>query len=281
MNTGRARHNRPCQDRAPDRRQLPQSSARRRRQARARRRYLRKGWVEVAQRRKMACVPEDVAFAPKPKSDVSMVVAAIEASVACAWALGDTVYGSDKTLRVMLEGHDRPYLLSVHGNERLMIADFRTHTAKELAAGLSPDAWRRFAAGQASKGPRLLDWARIRLFRLPSAPRDHCRLIRRSRSITDPTDVAFYVTFAPVIAVLPKLAVVAGLRWTIEECFHSANCRRGSTTAKLAPGAAGICKWRLSMLALVFFLGLRAQLKEAQIGAVSGKANKRSLSSAT
>jgi hypothetical protein len=37
---------------------------------------------------------------------------------------------------------------------------------------------------------------------------------------------------------------------------------------------------RLSMLALAFLAGLRARLKEAQIDAASGKANKRSLSAA-
>src|ERR1700730_1663067 len=52
--------------------------------------------------------------------------------------------------------------------ERLMMGDFRTHTAEDLAAGLSGDDWRRLPAGEGSKGPRLYDWARLRLFRLQS-----------------------------------------------------------------------------------------------------------------
>ena len=82
-------------------------------------------------------------FATKPKIGVAMVAAAIEAGVPCAWVLGDSVYGSDKTLRVMLESHDKPYVLCVRGNERLMMGDFRTHTAEEL--GRRPIA-RRMAA---------------------------------------------------------------------------------------------------------------------------------------
>jgi SRSO17 transposase len=42
------------------------------------------------------------------------------------------------------------------------------------------------------------------------------------RSISDPADMAFYVTFAPDTTELKELAAVVGLRWTIEECFQSA-----------------------------------------------------------
>ena len=102
-----------------------------------RRLYLPKDWIEDAERRKKAGVPDDVSFATKPKIGVAMVALAIEAGVPCAWVLGDSVYGSDKSLRVMLESHEKPYVLSIRGNERLMMGDFRTHTAEELAAGLS------------------------------------------------------------------------------------------------------------------------------------------------
>ena len=62
--------------------------------------------------------------------------------------LGDSVYGSGKSLRVMLEHHDKPYVLSIRGNERLMMGDFRTHTAEDLATGLSGDDWRRLPEGR-------------------------------------------------------------------------------------------------------------------------------------
>jgi SRSO17 transposase len=243
-----------------------------------RRLYLPKDWIEDAERRRMVGVPDDVTFATKPKIGVSMVAAAIEAGVPCAWVLGDSVYGSDKTLRVMLESHDKPYVLSVRGNERLMMGDFRTHTAEDLAAGLSADEWRRLPAGQGSKGPRLYDWARLRLFRLQSPPWDHWLLIRRS--IADPTDMAFYVTFGPDVTELPELAAVAGLRWTIEECFQSAKGETGLDHCEARSWHGWHRHMTLSMLALAFLAGLRARLKEAQIDAASGKANKRSLSAA-
>ena len=231
-----------------------------------RRLYLPKDWIEDAERRRRRLgVPDDVTFATKPKIGVSMVAAAIEAGVPCAWVLGDSVYGSDKTLRVMLESHDKPYVLSVRGNERLMMGDFRTHTAEDLAAGLSADEWWRLPAGQGSKGPRLYDWARLRLFRLQSPPWDHWLLIRRS--IADPTDMAFYVTFGPDVTELKELAAVAGLRWTIEECFQSAKGETGLDHCEARSWHGWHRHMTLSMFALAFLAGLRARLKEAQIDA--------------
>lgn len=241
-----------------------------------RRLYLPKDWIEDVERRKTASIPDEVTFATKPKIGIAMLAAALNAGVPCAWVLGDSVYGSDRSLRVMLESHDKPYVLSIRGNERLMMGDFRTHTAEDLAAGLSGDDWRRLPAGEGSKGPRLYDWTRLRLFRLQSPPWDHWLLIRRS--IADPTDMAFYVTFGPHTTELNELAAVAGLRWTIEECFQSAKGETGLDHCEARSWHGWHRHMTLSMLALAFLAGLRARLKEAQIGAASDKANKRSLS---
>jgi SRSO17 transposase len=243
-----------------------------------RRLYLPKDWAEDPERRAGASVPEDVRFATKPKIGAAMVEAALQAGVPCAWVLGDAVYGSDKSLRVMLERREKPYVLCVRGNERLMVGDFHTHTAEELAAGLSPDQWRRLPAGEGSKGPRLYDWARLRLLRLQAPPWDHWLLIRRS--IADPTDLAFYATFGPHLTELHELAAVAGLRWTIEECFQSAKGETGLDHCEARSWHGWHRHMTLSMIALAFLAGLRARLKETQIAVASDKANKRSLSPA-
>jgi hypothetical protein len=44
-----------------------------------------------------------VTFATKPKIGIAMVAAALDAGIPCAWVLGDSVYGSDNSLRVMLD----------------------------------------------------------------------------------------------------------------------------------------------------------------------------------
>lgn len=244
----------------------------------ARHLYLPKDWIEDALRRKAASIPDGVVFATKPKIGTAMVEAVLDARVPCAWVLGDSVYGSDKGLRVMLERHDKPYVLSIRGNERLLMGDFHTHTAEDLAASLTANQWQRLPAGAGSKGPRLYDWARLRLFRMQAPPWDHWLLIRRS--IADPPDMAFYVTFGPHTTDLKELAAVAGLRWTIEECFQSAKGETGLDHCEVRSWHGWYRHITLSMLALAFLACLRARLKEAQIGAAPDKENKRSLSAA-
>jgi len=165
-------------------------------------------------RREQARVPDNVTFATKPQIACALLSAALDADVPCAWVLADAVYGSDKNLRMMLERRGKHYVLAVRSNERLMTDDRFLHqargTAADLAETLPAAAWERRAAGQGTKGPRVYDWARIRLLRLQRAPREHWLLIRRSRK--DKTDRAYYVVFAPAEASLADLARVAGRR---------------------------------------------------------------------
>jgi SRSO17 transposase len=77
---------------------------------------------------------------------------------------------------------------------------------------------------------------------------------------------------------LQELAAVAGLRWTIEECFQSAKGETGLDQCEARSWHGWHRHMTLSMLALAFLAGLRARLKEAQIAVASDKANKRSLS---
>ena len=244
-----------------------------------RRLYLPKPWAEDQELRKKTYVPDDIVFATKPKIGIMMVEAALDAGVPCSWVLGDSVYGSDKSLRVMLEGREKPYVLAVRRDERLMVGtSFKTHTAEAIAISLDAEDWHSLPAGQGAKGPRLYDWARVRLLRLQAPPWDHWLLIRRS--LSDPKDMAFYVTFGPHKTELKQLAAVAGLRWTIEECFQSAKGETGLDHCEARSWHGWHRRMTLSMLAFAFLACLRARLLQARSEASSSKANKRSLSAA-
>jgi SRSO17 transposase len=244
-----------------------------------RRLYLPKDWAEDGERRKKTHIPDEVAFATKPKIGIAMVEAALEAGVPCAWVVGDSVYGCDKGLRVMLESREKPYVLAVRSDEKLTIdTSLKTRTAQDIATSIKMKDWHCLPAGQGSKGPRLYDWARVRLLRLQAPPWDHWLLIRRS--ISDPKDMAFYIIFGPHTTELKELAAVAGLRWTIEECFQSAKGETGLDHCEARSWHAWHRHMTLSMLALAFLACLRARLLEARSEASSSKANKRSLSAA-
>src|ERR1700741_4513178 len=66
-----------------------------------RRLYLPKHWAEDQELRQKVHIPDEIAFATKPKIGAMMVQAALNAGVPCSWVLGDTVYGCDKSLRCM------------------------------------------------------------------------------------------------------------------------------------------------------------------------------------
>jgi SRSO17 transposase len=243
-----------------------------------RRLYLPKDWADDAARRAEAAIPEGTGFMTKPEIARELIAAALDAGIPCAYVLADALYGSDKSLRVMLEQREQPHVLAVRSNERLMAGSFQTRTAAELANEVSPGDWRRLAAGEGAKGPRLYDWARVRLFRLqePGQPFDHWLLVRRS--LRAPDERAYYVVFAPADVSLAELAGVAGLRWTIETCFETAKDELGLDHCEARSWHGWHRHMTLVMAALAFLAKLRADLLRASIAEpAEGKRNERSL----
>jgi SRSO17 transposase len=67
--------------------------------------------------------------------------------------------------------------------------------------------------GHGSKGERYHDWAWIHL--------DERRRLLVRRSISDPSELAYYRCHATEPVTLAELVRVAGSRWSIEECFQA------------------------------------------------------------
>jgi len=185
--------------------------------------YLHKEWAQDRERCQEAGVPDDVNFATKPQLATRMLERALDAGVPAAWVTGDEVYGGDRRLRMWLEERQQPFVLAVKSSEPLWSdgeGGVRQRKAAALTAAITAEEWQRLSAGEGAKGPRLYDWARIRLFRLPDPGWEHWLLVRRS--LADPTEVAYYVVFGHDDATLSELVRVAGMRWTIEECLEAA-----------------------------------------------------------
>ena len=82
-----------------------------------RRLYLPKDWADDAARRAEAAVPEDTGLATKPEIARDLIASALDAGIPCAHVLADALYGSDKSLRVMLERREQAHVLAVRSNE--------------------------------------------------------------------------------------------------------------------------------------------------------------------
>ena len=106
----------------------------------------------------------------------------------------------------------------------------------------------------------MFDWAELPLARWPDPDWDHRLLVRRS--LTDPTDLAYYVVFAPAGTPLATLARVAGTRWTVEECFEAAKGEVGLDHYEVRRYDGWYRHITLSMLALAVLVAVRQQARK-------------------
>lgn len=122
-------------------------------------------------------------------------------------------------------------------------------------------AWRTRTAGAGTKGDRQYAWARIRI----NGPTDngkHWLLARRS--LTDLTDLAYFICYTPKYATLITLALVAGARWAIEETFQTSKGETGLDHYQVRQYTGWYRHITLSMFAHAFLSVIRAK-KGAQI----------------
>jgi SRSO17 transposase len=248
--------------------------------------YLPEAWCMDATRRAEAAIPKDVVFATKPALARQMIARALDAGVACAWVLGDEVYGSDHKLRTLLEQRKQAFVLTVRSNEKLWARLAKVpasrlrlvgrpgegvrakktgwYTAAELAEACPASAWQRLSAGAGSKGERFYDWTCLRLARRPGPPQAHWRhwlLVRRNGDGSK--DLTYYVVCGPANTSLATLASVAGQRWTVEECFELAKQEVGLADYEVRSWHGWYRHITLAMLALAFLVAMRVTLNVA------------------
>ena len=180
--------------------------------------YLPDEWMGDAARRAEAHIPKQVGFATKGELARDLLARAFAAGVPARWVVGDTIYSGDEVRR-WLEGQERSYVLAVPSTHGIWT---RAHqqTVEQLVHALATDAWVRLSAGEGSQGPRWYDWACLALPYATAAGRGQWLLARRS--VSDPTELAYYRVYGPAETRVEEMVRVAGRRWTIEEGFEQA-----------------------------------------------------------
>jgi SRSO17 transposase len=180
--------------------------------------YLPEGWAQDAARRAEAHIPAQVGFATKGELAAALLARAFAAGVPVRWVVGDTVYGGEE-LRHWLEQQERNYVLGVPSTHGIWTQG-RQQTVQDLVAALPAEAWGRLSAGAGSQGPRWYDWACLALPYAGTGGHAHWLLVRRS--LSDPTDLAYYRVYGPKDTPVAEMVRVAGRRWTVEEGFEQA-----------------------------------------------------------
>jgi SRSO17 transposase len=211
--------------------------------------YLPETWAADAARRAEAGVPEEISFTTKPKLGQAMLKRAFAAGVPCAFVVSDSLYGADHQTRRLIEASGRGYVLAVTSAQRL-----GRKPVEDWLEDVPAKGWTRLSAGDGAKGPRLYDWAYLP-YGIPPAGWKSGLLIRRKKG--RPHQFTFYLTWAPAETPLSTLVRVAGLRWTIENCFEEAKGETGLDQYEVRSWTGWYRPITLSMLAHAYLTVVR------------------------
>lgn len=218
--------------------------------------YLPVSWTDDRARCRAAGIEDDVPFATKIEHFRAMLQRALDANVPFAWVTADEAYGQVKTLRFWLEEGGVAHVLATEVNDTVIITRGGDARVDQLVASLPRQAWKRLSCGAGAHGRRIYDWARVPIRICWENGFGHWVLARRS--VSDPTEIAYYVCYGPAGTRLTDLAKVAGARWQVEECFQVAKNECGLDHYQVRRYQAWYRHITLSMAALAALTAIRA-----------------------
>ena len=213
--------------------------------------YLPRSWFTDPGRLTDAGVPERTRFATKPELAWRMIErAADDPLLVFGWITGDEAYGDNTVLRERCHSRGLNHVFAV-SRDHPITGGGTTRRADRAFAALDAAAWQRYSAGPGAKGERFYDWAWIHL--------DDAECMLARRSLSDPTDLAFYRCWAVRPVGLPELVRVAGSRWSVEECFQAAKNEVGLDHYQVRKHTAWYRHITLAMVAHAHLALLAAQ----------------------
>jgi SRSO17 transposase len=263
-----------------------------------RRLYLPEEWCTDTERRTHAKVPETVTFQTKPQQALAMLQAAWAAGVPMRWVAGDAVYGDAQYFRAAIQAAGRWYVLGVSSitpvwteypplrlprtdtggrpqtRKRLADVDASWVTVAAAVAALPPSRWHRLSVRDGEKGPITYDWARLRVYeRVNGLPGKRLWLLAR-RSVTNPTEVKYFLSNAPRTVTLPTLARVASTRFAVEQCFKEAKGQNGLDQYEVRRWQSWHRHITLAMMAHAWLTVTRAEEAERELAEAAAHAQK-------
>ncbi len=236
--------------------------------------FVPQSWIDDPARREAAKIPEPIRAATKPQLALAMLERGFEGGVNAAWVTGDAVY-SAYNVRDFLEQRQQPYVLAVASNFHVWVwqedGPTQVHVA-DIAGQFEPHHWQTLSAGSGSKGERLFDWAWVSVTELmgpavavglgPILPAGFQRWVLARRSLKDPTDLAYYMVFAPSSTTLSEVVRAAGSRWAIEVAFEMAKGEVGLDQYEVRSWVGWYRHMTLAMLAHAFLTVVTAREKK-------------------
>ena len=222
--------------------------------------YLPQDWCADLPRRQAAHIPDTLTFQTKPELARRMVQRAQAAGLPFRWVVADTVYGHCPDLRSFLEEQGFSYALAVPSTE-VVCVQTRTGLLLGDVGNLAQQAlrardWQRLSQSQGTKGERLFDWARLPLVQAGTVDGRHWLVVRRC--LDDPTELAYYLLWAPPDTSLPTMVQAIGARWHIEEDLQACKAL-GLDHYEVRSYAGWYRHLTLVLLAAAFLVGITVQ----------------------
>ncbi len=225
--------------------------------------YLPQEWAGDSVRRAEAGIPEEVTFAKKSELAQKMLKRAFEEGVPCRWVTADEVYGNDRELRRWLEQEKHSYVLAISSNQYVWWHGLRQRQVGTLVKEVAEEDWQRLSAGDGAKGPRIYDWAILKLPPIgPVLPSGWGRWLIIRRSIDKPEEKAYFVAAGPERTRLPTLVRVVGQRWKIEIAFEEAKGETGLDEYEVRKWGGWYRHITLSLLAHAYLAVVRSYRKK-------------------
>jgi SRSO17 transposase len=266
-----------------------------------RRLYLPEGWAADTERRTKAQVPTDVVFQTKPEQAIAMLEHAWARGVPMRWVTGDEVYGDSPRLREAIQASGRWYVLAVSSTTpvwldrppieeptgpprgrprtkvRLAPAAPAATVVGAVVAAWPADRWQQFSVAEGEKGPRVYDWGRARVIESrDQLPGPEVWLLAR-RSVSDPTEVAYYLAWAGADATLETLARIAATRYTVEQCIEEAKGEAGFDQYEVRFWPSWHRHITLAMMAHAWLASLQSEETQSEETQKGGSQSKLSL----
>ncbi len=221
--------------------------------------YLPKSWTEDRDRCRAARIPDEREFCTKGELAKRLVLRALGSDLPIAWVTADSAYGQEGRFRRLLEESGVGYVLAVPKSQ-FSLGGPRIDW---LFAQAPDEAWERMSCGDGAKGPRVYDWAAIRLRAVAEYDYQGEVLVRARwamarRSIAKPDEIAYYLAYAPPETTVTELVRIAGMRWAIEECFQAAKNECGLDQYEVRRYTGWMRHITLAMLAHAFLAAMAA-----------------------
>lgn len=260
-----------------------------------RRLYLPASWFDKAHaaKRKKCGVPKDLVFQTEPELGLEMLTRIDERGVVpFAWVNADEHYGMNPDFLDGVAGLDKWYFAEVpvstmvwpeqvqilpaglgqagnlktgrpRSGPRVAKKEPAPQAVRQIGAGLPAQAWQRFTIKEGAKGPLTADFAFVRAVSKRGRRPGHQVWVILRRSLSDPTDIKYYLSNAPAQIAKTDLVRQAGLRWPVESAFEEGKSELGMDHYETRTWCGWHHHMTLTFLAHHFLVRLRLKLKKS------------------